>query len=457
MIDIQHIATTFNLRQHGNRYSGPCPKCGGSARSDKFSIRTDGGFKCYACGFKGDAITWLREIERMSCPEAFSAAGMSCTRSSCAVWSTCRMGKGGEQPAKRLPQSVTVPVAAEARQRATEQRDPQAVWLKWASNLLDKARANLAGDRATLDYLAGRGIGQAAAREYRLGVLTHPERLNRASIGLPPERNGKAHLWVPAGLVIPSFDASGRLHRLRIRRTAEDREQFRGDLKYVWIEGSGNAPLLIRRDGAPGTVVVEAELDAIAIAAAHPGVNAMALGTVDMPPTAEQAGLLRETPVVLVALDADSESAAGQKAVRRWLTEWPQAKAWPVPAGKDPGDYVAGGGQLTAWVTAGLPPRVKASQLARQDDRPDTLQAPAGGAGPVDSILLRGVSRHGVDYAVVPSAKELQAAKQEAPGAVLFTSAEVNHCRGMQADEADAVMMVKQLFDGATVIWYGAV
>jgi hypothetical protein len=447
MLNITAIAATHNLRQQGNRYIGPCPKCGGSATSDKFQIRDDGGFKCYACGFKGDAITWLREIDGLSCPEAFEAAGLACTRTTCPVYAGCRMGEGkhGQRP-PRLAASVQVPPVKAVRERLTAPRDPAATWLQWASGLLAKAQANLQSDRATLDYLAGRGIGLAAATAHGLGVLTHPQKPNRQSIGLPPERNGKTALWIPAGLVIPTM-AGGALHRLRIRRTVEDRAKFCDDLKYVWIEGSGKAPLLIEREQARGTVIVEAELDAIACAAAHAQINVIALGTVDMPVTAAQHQLLQQTPVILVALDADAESAAGQKAVKGWLASYRHAKAWPVPLGKDPGDYVAAGHQLSSWLSAGLPPSVQALP-ANQDNRPDTLQASPGGAGPVDMILLRGTSRLGVDFAVVASEKYLNQAQQEAPGAVFFTPAEWRSCLGMSPEEADAVMMAKQVFNG---------
>lgn len=66
------IASRYKLRRGSGRYAGPCPKCGGSARSDKFVIQDDGGFKCYGCDFKGDIITWLREMEGKSCPRPTS-------------------------------------------------------------------------------------------------------------------------------------------------------------------------------------------------------------------------------------------------------------------------------------------------------------------------------------------------------------------------------------------------
>lgn len=49
------IAAKYGLRKSGNRHTGPCPKCGGSKDSDKFVLFTDGGFRCFACGFKGAA------------------------------------------------------------------------------------------------------------------------------------------------------------------------------------------------------------------------------------------------------------------------------------------------------------------------------------------------------------------------------------------------------------------
>lgn len=447
MLNYQQIAATYNLRQHGNRYTGPCPKCGGSERSDKFQLRSDGGYKCYACGFKGDEISWWREIEGKSCPEAFEAAGIKCDRTACAVWDTCRMGRNQGQPIARTPHSVQVPHKQTDTPRTTTQRDPASTWLAWATALLTKAQANLQSDRSTLDYLAGRGIGPAAAKQYGLGTLAHPQKPNRASIGLPPEKNGKTTLWVPGGLVIPTLDAAG-LHRLKIRRTSEDRAKFIDKLKYVWVEGSGNAPMLIQRESAAGTIIVEAELDAIACAAAHPGINVIALGTVDMPVTAEQGELLKATPVILVALDADPESAAGQKAVRKWLTDWPNAKAWPVPSGKDPGDYVAAGHQLTPWITAGLPPRIRVVHPEpKQDIRPINLQASTGGTGSVE-LLLRSVSRHGVEFAVVASEKEAKQASQDCPGVIFFTRSEWQHCLKMTPEEADAAMLLKQTLGG---------
>jgi hypothetical protein len=161
MLNLTAIAATYSLRQHGHRYTGPCPKCGGSATSDKFQIR--------------------------------EAAGIVCDRPACDVWDTCRMGSNAGQPRARRPHSVTVPYKTETKPRTTPQRDPASIWL--------------------------------------------------------------------------------------------------------------------------------------ACAAAHPHINVIALGSVGMPPTTAQTVLLKSTPVILVSLDADPESAAGQKSIRKAFNELP-ASLW---------------------------------------------------------------------------------------------------------------------------------
>ena len=342
------IANTYNLKRRGHRWAGPCPKCGGSSSSDKFVLREDGGFKCYGCDFRGDAITWHRQMEGLSCPDAHDAAGQDCRLTSCPARGTCRLGDGSGRARKRTARSVA-PEAAERRDpRTTVQRDPAETWRTWAARFVDRCAEQLQEHHSTLAWLQQRGIAASRSTgiEWGLGYNTHASNIDRASIGLPPEKDGKTTLWIPAGLVIPTFDDQGRVHRLRIRRTDADRQRFLSDRKYVWIEGSGNAPMMLRAAETParGAIVVEAELDAIAIASAHPAVDAIALGTVSMPPTAEQDLLLRQAPVILVALDADpgtpQKPGPGIKAFGDNWRRYPHARFWPVPAGKDPGDYV---------------------------------------------------------------------------------------------------------------------
>jgi predicted RNA-binding Zn-ribbon protein involved in translation (DUF1610 family) len=381
---VADIASRYKLARRGGRWVGPCPQCGGSDRSDKFNMRDDGGFKCYACGFKGDAITWLRKMEGKSCPEAHELAGVECRATACPASGSCRFGNG-TGPALPRHRAAVAPLAAEMEKRVatTTATDPQDLWQQWAENLIATASQEILRQPAVLTWLKNRGIDRAAVERFRLGWRPKNSKVDRQQIGLTP-KDGKETMWVPAGLLIPIVSTSGAVHRLRVRRPSWAREKFLPDLKYIWLDGSGRAPLVITPAGCSrGTVVEEAELDAYATAAAHDQVTVIALGTVQGPLTQEIKAMLATEPVILVALDADpgkdGRPGAGPEALANWLREFRQAKFWPVPAGKDPGDYVQEhGGDLWAWVEAGLVPPPTGHDAMSS---PDGYRQGGGGGG----------------------------------------------------------------------------
>jgi len=97
----------------------------------------------------------------------------------------------------------------------------------------------------------------------------------------------------------------------------------------------------------------------------------LAIGTVKGPLPEGLLQELAELPVILVALDADDgknkKPGAGQQAVATWLKQFRHAKYWPVPAGKDPGEYVKEHqGDIAAWVESGLIPERPASASSMQ-------------------------------------------------------------------------------------------
>ncbi|MFQ5736619.1 MAG: hypothetical protein ACE5GY_07120 [Thermodesulfobacteriota bacterium] len=104
-------------------------------------------------------------------------------------------------------------------------------------------------------------------------------------------------------------------------------------------------------------VVVGSASNAILVAqAAGDLVGAIALGSCSAKPDEAAAVLLTRAAFILVALDADD---AGAKSWSWWREHYPQAERWPVPEGKDPGDYRKAGGDIRAWVLAGLPPGLR--------------------------------------------------------------------------------------------------
>lgn len=446
---VADIAARFNLRQHGNRYVGPCPKCGGSNRTDKFNIRDDGGYKCYACEFKGDIIGWLREMDGMSCPQAHEAAGLPCRAAACPVKSTCRLGDGSGERTRTA--RVLRPAAARATRSSAPAlvRAPKTPWAAWAEDLAERAASHLAANQIAINYLAGRGIPYTAAQAAGLGWLPSPVYVDRRTLGLDII-DGKDRLWVPAGLVIPVRTAEGAIHRLKIRRPDDDRARFLPDLKYYVVPGSGTDLMHLRPAGpARGVVIVEAELDALAIAAAHDQVAVIALGTVAAKLSDELHRVCQAAPVLLVALDADAKTAAGQKAADAWTTEHPQAVYWPVFSGKDPGDFAAQGGNLRTWIEAGLPPVVTAHAPTKtsHDQAPMPLDAQAGGEG--EEFMAYGLSGGGLKYILVQTRGDWRRMVDRHPGIAIVGVRELER---IDAKNADDVLRVKQIFGAAEVL-----
>lgn len=465
------IAQRFDLARKTGKWVGPCPKCGGSATSDKFNLRDDGGFKCYSCDFKGDIITWLREMDGKSCPEAHEAAGIECrAAASCPATGSCRMGQGGattRKPAARTTRPVTPAPAAKGKALPTANvRQPEQVWLSWATDLAIAAAPEIHQQKGELAWLAARGLDGAAVSRFALGWLPKNAKVDRAAIGLP-EKEGKETLWIPAGLLIRINNPDGSLHRLRIRRPTWARKKFLPALKYVWIEGSGTAPMVIRPQGqSRGIMVLEAELDAMATAAAHPGITVIALGTVSASIPADLRAELAAAPVILLALDADpgknGKPGAGPAAIAAWLHEFRQARFWPVPAGKDPGDYVKHHqGNLRAWVEAGLIPQSAPQAVpACHDAMTSPVSLPPGGEGEpeTDNPDYRIVTlTDGREIHVV--ADEALWKKLAAEGKLVFSENEMKRLQvvmaGAREDErqgmVNAVLDVKEAFSGAYI------
>jgi DNA primase len=223
------------------------------------------------------------------------------------------------------------------------------LWLAKAEALVAHAEKALPGNAYVMGWLRKRGIKKKTAAGMRLGWLADDYFRPRAAWGLPEvlkEDGAAKKLWLPAGLVIPMLDGAGQVRRVRIRR-------FTGnEPRYYVLPGSAMAAMA---HGLPArvAVVVESELDGIMIAGLAGDLAAVvALGSSSAKPGPALLAALARCAVVLVALDADR---AGADACRWWTATLPQARLWPVPAGKDPGETYAAGVDVRAWLLAGLP------------------------------------------------------------------------------------------------------
>jgi len=450
---ISSIVEKYGLRKSGSRWAGPCPWCGGSKTTDKFNIRDDGGYKCYACGEKGDIITWLRKMEDMSCREAHQAAGRTCTLTTCRVWDTCSLGSGnGRAPGSRpMPRRLEPKKGKPAQDWPPETTVtmPTPKWQAWANALVEPADVCLAGHQPALSWLAERAIDAVAVARFRLGWLAHDMRVLCTDMDIV-HPDGKSRQWIPGGLVIPIYDGYGNIHRLRIRRDKEARAKFLPKLKSVWIRGSGTGPLILRSQlpDPRGVVLVEADLDAFSCAAAHPDVDVVALGTAAAGLPAPTLAALDTSSVILVALDADGPGAS---AVKRWLSRYRHARYWPVPNAKDPGELAKAGGSIHDWIEAGLVPRIA------QDEASSPACSQGGERGAEKEKVWNFTSGDGRVVNVTSD----QAAWQEiaSSGGLVFSENEIHRLqaamRELNPEEAavmaSRVLDIKEVFTGAYV------
>ncbi|MGE4579372.1 MAG: hypothetical protein AB7F21_07515, partial [Desulfuromonadales bacterium] len=151
-----------------------------------------------------------------------------------------------------------------------------------------------------------------------------------------------------------------------------------GEPRYYVVPGSSRSPFYLRRDRRVA-VVVESELDALAVyCAAGDLAGAYAIGNDSAKPDARSVERLSELAVLLISTDFDSPdhngSRPGTKAAAWWLNHFDQARRWPVPMGKDPGDAFQAGLDLRAWIMAGLPLSLQPGQKAEAP--PPIMEAP---------------------------------------------------------------------------------
>lgn len=392
------------VRQQGNGYNGPCPLCGGTpGKSDRFMIWPDrdeslgktcqengisGVWSCRKCGESGDTIAYLMKIDGHDFKSALAALGI----------------KGGRPSFRRkkapaLPPETSAPIIREAAGASS-------VWQEAADKVIQKAEAALPDFPYALAWLAARGISLQAARAYRLGYLaaeagTYPGTFRpRQAFGLEPKEGEggrvKDKIFIPRGILVPTFDASGRPSNIRIRRPSKDIGQ--GRPKYMELEGSSRAPYFLRSSApAPLAVyfVTEAELDALLIHHLSGGiVGALAVRTNRGKPDAVAHAYLKQASRICIALDYDEAGASG---VEFWEKTYPSILRWPTPEGKDPGDAFKLGVDIRAWIEAALPASVRLPEVQRAQEPSPLSGGQVDTALPGQIVRGEGASRQASD------------------------------------------------------------
>jgi len=336
---LKKVATT-----KGGEYAGPCPGCGGTDRFLCWPVDKGGGgsYWCRRCNKGGDLVQFLVDYCGYTFPDAFSAAG--------------RVRPENYRPAGYRPATIMGQQEFEPRQYET----PVETWQLKAMEFVDKSHQALLKHDKAMEYLNSRGLDEKAVKAFRLGWFAGEKGKNcmfrpRTSWGLSKllnEKTGRLKmLWIPRGIIIPCFKA-GLVYRIRIRRPKADLCRDK-DIKYYVLPGSGMEVMIINPD-KKNLAVVEAELDAMLIARrAGSMAGVIALGSATNKPGSSVYYIAKKALRLLVALDYDQ---AGQIAWKFWSQNFANAKLWPVPDGKDPGEAFEKGVDIKDWIRSGLPP-----------------------------------------------------------------------------------------------------
>jgi DNA primase len=326
------VSARTQLRKAGARYLGRCPFH--EERTPSFSVNPhDKLYYCFGCGAKGDLITFVRETEQLD----FAGA---------VEWLADRFNVqleyeevSPEQDARRR-----------RRERLLSLLDAAATF--YERYLWDSQAGSLARD-----YLAGRGLGEAVCREYRLGLALGGTMLTRkaAEKGFTREEllaaglaNRRGNDYFSGRLLFPIADARGRVLGFQARKLRDDDplrakyvnspegELFRkGDLLY----GLDRARAAIAKQER--AIVVEGNPDVLALSqeGVEPVVASMGTALTER----QLRELSRLTKRIVLCFDGD---AAGEAATLRGM-ELAAAQGFDVrvvalPAGLDPADLADG-------------------------------------------------------------------------------------------------------------------
>jgi DNA primase len=352
------ISVRTPLRKAGTRYVGRCPFH--DERTPSFSVNpTEKLYYCFGCGAKGDLITFVRETEQLD----FAGA---------VEWLADRFNVELEYE-RSSPEH-------DARRR---QRDRLLALVEAAASFYERYLWDSQAGSLARDYLAGRGLGEEVAREFRLGLALGGTTLARKALDKGFTRdelrragliNSRGNDYFNGRLLFPLADARGRVLGFQARKLREDDplgakyvnspegELFRkGDLLY----GLAQARSAIAKQER--AIVVEGNPDVLALrqAGIEPVVASMGTALTER----QLRELSRLTKKVVLCFDGD---AAGEAATLRGMdlaaAQGFDVRVVTLPTGLDPADLAGGFEQHLAAATSYLLHRVRI-ELDRAPDR----------------------------------------------------------------------------------------
>lgn len=354
---VEVVSLRTSLRKQGARYVGRCPFH--EERTPSFSVNAaDKLYYCFGCSKGGDVVRFVQETENLDFVGAIEALA--------------------ERFRVTLEYEEGSPQADAVRAR----RERLTALLDQAATFYERVLWESPDGEPVREYLAGRGLGEAVAREFRLGLSPGTGLAGKArekgftqdelrAAGLVNQRGND---YFPKRLMFPLADARGRIVGFQARKLRDD-DPLRGkyvnspesDLfkkSHVLYGLSLARPAIAKQDRA---VVVEGNTDVIALRQAgfEPVVASMGTALTE----AHLRELGRLTRRLFLCFDAD---AAGQDATLRGM-ELAAAQGFEIrvvtlPPGQDPADAPAGFEERLGAAESYLHYRVRL-ELERASDR----------------------------------------------------------------------------------------
>ena len=355
---VEVVATRTPLRRaSGSRFTGRCPFH--EEKTPSFSVNpVDKLYYCFGCGKGGDVVSFVREAENLDFVGAIE-------------WLA-------ERFRVQLEYEETSPRQDEARRR----RERLHAVLDQTATYFERLLWD--GDAGVLvrEYLAGRGIGEGVAKEFRLGLSPGRGLAEKArergftldelkSAGLVTTRGTD---YFPRRLMFPLADARGRVVGFQARKLADDdplRGKYvnspEGDLfhKSAVLYGLHLAKAAIGKGDF--AAVVEGNTDVIALRQAGFEPVVASMGTALTERQLRELG--RMTKKLYLCFDADS---AGQDATLRGMElavgQGFEVKVVTLPQGQDPADAPEGFAERLGTAESYLVYRVRL-EIERSADR----------------------------------------------------------------------------------------
>jgi DNA primase len=359
---VEVVSTRTPLRRaSGTRFTGRCPFH--EEKTPSFSVNpVEKLYYCFGCGKGGDVISFVRESENLDFVGAI------------------------EWLAERFRVELEYEEASPRQDEARRRRERLYAVLDQTAAYFERLLWDGDAAAGVREYLAGRGLGEQIAREFRLGLSPGRGLAEKArergftldelkSAGLATTRGTD---YFPRRLMFPLADARGRVLGFQARKLSED-DPLRG--KYVnspegdlFHKGSVlyglhlAKPAIAKQDFA---AVVEGNTDVIALRQAgfEPVVASMGTALTDR----QLRELGRMTKKLFLCFDAD---AAGQEATLRGMelaaAQGFDVKVVTLPRGQDPADAPDGFTERLQTAESYLVYRVRL-EIERSADRQEAF------------------------------------------------------------------------------------